>query len=163
RTHEGRSKYEKGCPFMTGSIRPLVAGNWKMNGTGASLAELRAIGEGFAKAGLAARADALVCVPATLLARASLALEDSPVFTGGQDCHAEASGAHTGDVSAEMLKDCGAAFVIVGHSERRTDCGETSADVAGKAAAAYRAGRVAMICLGEARSERGAGGRVGVE
>ena len=132
---------------MTPEIRPLVAGNWKMNGTGASLDELRAIAQGFA-AGLDARADALVCVPATLLSRASEALRGSPVASGGEDCHAEKSGAHTGDVSAEMLKDAGASFVIVGHSERRVDHGETDQAVHDKALAGWCAGLTANVCGG---------------
>ena len=120
---------------MTPGIRPLVAGNWKMNGTSASLSELIAIGKGFMH-GLDTEVDALVCVPATLLWRASETLRDTPVRTGGQDCHARESGAHTGDVSAEMLKDAGASFVIVGHSERRIDHGETDGAVHAKADAA---------------------------
>lgn len=128
-----------------------------MNGTGASLDELKAIGAGFADTGLAASADSLICVPATLLARASDTLRGTPVRTGGQDCHSQASGAHTGDIAAEMLADCGAAFVIVGHSERRTDHSESDATVAAKAVAAWRAGLVAIICVGETRGEREAG------
>ena len=141
---------------MTPGIRPLVAGNWKMNGTSASLGELVAIGNGFMR-GLETEADALLCVPATLLARASEALKNTPVKTGGQDCHARESGAHTGDVSAEMLKDAGASFVIVGHSERRTDHGESDAVVNAKAVAAWRAGITAIVCIGETKDEREAG------
>lgn len=143
---------------MTPGIRPLVAGNWKMNGTRASLTELRLIARGF-MGELSTEADAAVCVPATLLMRAAevLAESDSQVRVGGQDCHAEASGAHTGDISAEMLKDAGAHFVIVGHSERRTDHAETDAAVRAKAEAAWRAGLVAIICIGETRAEREAG------
>ena len=141
---------------MTPGIRPLVAGNWKMNGTSASLTELIAIGNGFSH-GLDTEADALLCVPATLLARASEALRSTPVRTGGQDCHASESGAHTGDIAAEMLKDAGASFVIVGHSERRTDHGETDAVVNAKAMAAWRAGLAAIVCIGETRDEREAG------
>jgi triosephosphate isomerase len=141
---------------MTPGIRPLVAGNWKMNGTSASLTEAVAIGSGFAR-GLEAETDALLCVPATLLARVSEALRAGAVKTGGQDCHAAESGAHTGDISAEMLKDAGASFVIVGHSERRTDHGETDAVVNAKAAAAWRAGLTAIVCIGETRQEREAG------
>jgi triosephosphate isomerase (TIM) len=138
---------------MTAPIRPLIAGNWKMHGTGASLDELKAIGEGFAPA-TGNGADGLVCVPATLLSLAAEVLRTTGVTAGGQDCHAAASGAHTGDISAEMLADCGATHVIVGHSERRTDHGETDADVAAKAKAAWRAGLVALICIGETRAER---------
>ena len=138
---------------MTPGIRPLVAGNWKMNGTSASLTELHAIGNGF-MSGLDAEADALLCVPATLLSRASEILSKTPVKTGGQDCHAAESGAHTGDISAEMLRDCGASFVIVGHSERRTDHHESDEEIAAKAAAAWRAGLIAIICIGETKGER---------
>ncbi|MEZ5811451.1 MAG: triose-phosphate isomerase [Rhizobiaceae bacterium] len=138
---------------MTPGIRPLVAGNWKMNGTGASLAELRSIAHGF-MSGLDAEVDALLCVPATLLQRAAEILAPSPVRAGGQDCHAERSGAHTGDIAAEMLKDAGASHVIVGHSERRADHGETSTMVAAKAEAAWRADLAAIICIGETEIER---------
>ncbi len=141
---------------MTPGIRPLVAGNWKMNGTSASLAEIVAIGNGF-MSGLETELDALVCVPATLLGRASDILNRTPVKSGGQDCHAQENGAHTGDISAEMLKDAGASFVIVGHSERRTDHGESDAVVNAKAQAAWRAGMVAIICIGETNAEREAG------
>jgi triosephosphate isomerase len=141
---------------MTPGIRPLVAGNWKMNGLAASLAELTSIGKGF-MGGLETEADALICVPATLLARAADVLSATPVAVGGQDCHGKQSGAHTGDVSAEMLKDAGARYVIVGHSERRADHGETDAMVAEKAAAGWRAGLVSIICIGETREERDAG------
>ncbi|NMG38507.1 triose-phosphate isomerase [Chelativorans sp. ZYF759] len=138
---------------MTPGIRPLVAGNWKMNGTGASLPELVRIGNAFME-GLETETEALICVPATLLTRAHEALRDTPVGVGGQDCHAEASGAHTGDVSAEMLKDAGASHVIVGHSERRADHEESDADVRAKAEAAWRGGLVAILCIGETKDER---------
>ena len=141
---------------MTPGIRPLVAGNWKMNGTSASLAELRAIGDGF-MGGLDAETEALICPPSTLLSRAVEILSATPVKAGGQDCHAGQSGAHTGDVSAEMLRDAGATHVIVGHSERRTDHGESDAAVNAKAQAAWRAGLVAIICIGETKAEREAG------
>lgn len=141
---------------MTPGIRPLVAGNWKMNGTSASLDEIAAIGDGM-KDGLDSRVDALLCVPATLLSKAADVLESAPVKAGGQDCHPMEKGAHTGDVSAEMLKDAGAAFVIVGHSERRTDHAETDAIVNAKAQAAWRAGLVAVVCIGETHAEREAG------
>ena len=141
---------------MTPGIRPLVAGNWKMNGTSESLAELRSIGHALL-GGVSAEADALICVPATLLSRAADVLANSPVKAGGEDCHAAASGAHTGDISAEMLKDAGATHVIVGHSERRTDHGETDAIVQAKAEAAWRAGLVAIVCIGETRAERESG------
>lgn len=142
---------------MTPGIRPLVAGNWKMNGTSASLGELSTIADGFL-GGLDARAEALICVPATLLTRAVDAVgANSPVGIGGEDCHAAESGAHTGDISAEMLRDAGATHVIVGHSERRTDHGETDAMVHAKAEAAWRAGLIAIICIGETKAEREGG------
>lgn len=141
---------------MTPGIRPLVAGNWKMNGTSASLHELLAIGNGFMH-GLDAQTEALVCVPATLMSRAAEILGRTPVRLGGQDCHARESGAHTGDVSAEMLKDAGASHVIVGHSERRTDHHESDTDVHAKAEAAWRAGLIAIICVGETQAERQSG------
>jgi triosephosphate isomerase len=141
---------------MTPGVRPIVAGNWKMNGTSASLNELRGMVHGF-MSGLDAETDAVICVPATLLTRAAEIVRSSPVKVGGQDCHAKASGAHTGDISAEMLKDAGASFVIVGHSERRTDHGETDAMVHAKAEAAWTAGLVAIVCIGETRAEREAG------
>jgi triosephosphate isomerase len=146
---------------MTPGIRPLVAGNWKMNGVSASLTELHAIGHGFMH-GLDAETEALVCVPATLLYRASEILHQTPVKSGGQDCHARESGAHTGDISAEMLKDAGATHVIVGHSERRTDHGEDDATVHAKAEAAWRAGLVAIVCIGETRAERESGATLDV-
>lgn len=146
---------------MSIAIRPLVAGNWKMNGTSASLDELLAIGRGFTGE-LEAEAEALICVPATLLSRAHEVLSRTPVKTGGEDCHAKESGAHTGDISAEMLKDAGASYVIVGHSERRTDHGETDAIVLAKAEAAWRAGLVAIVCIGETRAQREAGSTLDV-
>lgn len=146
---------------MTPGIRPLVAGNWKMNGTAASLNELRAMGHGML-GGLDAETDTLICVPATLLTRAAEVLGSTPVKAGGQDCHAKESGAHTGDISAEMLKDAGASHVIVGHSERRTDHGETDATVLAKAEAAWRAGLIAIVCIGETRAEREAGATLDV-
>jgi triosephosphate isomerase len=141
---------------MTDGIRPLVAGNWKMHGTSAALGELQAIGNGFLH-GLDADVEALVCVPATLLSRAHDVVSRTPVALGGQDCHAKASGAHTGDIAAEMLRDAGASHVIVGHSERRTDHGETDSQIAEKAEAAWLAGLVAIVCIGETRAEREAG------
>ena len=133
------------------AIRALVAGNWKMNGVKAALAELAAIS---AAAG-PVRADIAICPPATLIAAAAAAA--GRVLIGGQDCHARAAGAHTGDVSAEMLKDAGASLVIVGHSERRADHGESDADVQAKAAAVIRAGLTAIVCVGETRAERESG------
>jgi triosephosphate isomerase (TIM) len=137
--------------------RPLVAGNWKMNGLRASAAELAKIIDGARD--LAAAVDLLVCPPATLLAQfaAQAASSSSPVRIGAQDCHAQASGAFTGDISAEMLKDAGASAVILGHSERRTYHEETDAEVRAKATAAHRAGLLAIVCVGETRAEREAG------
>lgn len=137
-------------------IVPLVAGNWKMNGLGEDLRELSAMDHAL-QSGLDAECDVLVCVPATLLYRAHHVASSGAVAVGGQDCHPNAKGAHTGDISAEMLKDCGATHVIVGHSERRTDHGESDMLVAAKAEAAWRAGLVAIICIGETAAEREAG------
>ncbi|RCS24325.1 triose-phosphate isomerase [Phyllobacterium salinisoli] len=138
---------------MTPAIRPLVAGNWKMHGMGQSLAELRAIATGLSS-DLAQRLDAVICVPATLLSRATDALVSEAVSLGGQDCHVKESGAHTGDISAAMLKEAGASHVIVGHSERRTDHHETDALVRAKTEAAWNAGLVAIVCVGETAAER---------
>src|SRR5690606_11628878 len=138
---------------MTPGIRPLVAGNWKMNGTGESLTELRAIAAGLSS-DLGRKLDALICVPATLLSRAAKTLEGEAVALGGQDCHQNSSGAHTGDISAEMLKEAGARHVIVGHSERRADHRESNEIVRCKAQAAWKARLVAVICVGETAEER---------
>ena len=135
--------------------RPLVAGNWKMNGLRSSTAELAKIVAGAAS--MAAKADWLICPPATLLTAFADAAKGSPVAIGGQDCHAEPSGAFTGDIAAEMLADSGASAAIVGHSERRTHHGETDAQVRAKALAAWRAKLVAIVCIGETRQEREAG------
>jgi triosephosphate isomerase len=140
--------------------RPLVAGNWKMNGLRASAAELARMIDGSRT--LESRVDLLVCPPATLVHAFAVAAAGSKVQIGGQDCHAAASGAHTGDISAEMLADAGAAAVIVGHSERRTDHHETDAEVRGKALAAWRAGLAAVVCVGETRAEREAGDTLAV-
>ncbi|MET7246011.1 triose-phosphate isomerase [Methylobacterium sp. EM32] len=136
--------------------RPLVAGNWKMNGLQASLKVAEAVRDGL-DAGLAQRIDVLVCPPATLVGATAATLKGSPVAVGGQDVHAEASGAYTGNVSAEMLADLGATYTIVGHSERRAYHHESDADIRAKALAARRAGLVAIICVGETREEREAG------
>jgi triosephosphate isomerase len=135
-------------------MRQLIAGNWKMNGETASLAEIAAILQWAASA--SPRADILICPPATLVARAA-AVVQGRIAIGGQDCHPEPCGAFTGDISAEMLKDSGASAVIVGHSERRQRHGETDWLVAAKAAAAWRAGLLAVICIGETEAEREAG------
>jgi triosephosphate isomerase (TIM) len=136
---------------MTDAIRPLIAGNWKMNGLKSSLAEFEAM---IAGAGaLAGKADLLVCPPGTLIA----GFAGSKLAVGAQDCHPKASGAHTGDLSAEMLADAGASAIIVGHSERRADHGETDALVRQKAEAAWRAGLSAIVCIGETQKQRDAG------
>ena len=140
---------------MATRIRPLVAGNWKMNGLAASDAELRKIVAG--AGALSGKADLMVCPPATLIARFAEVARGSGVAIGGQDCHAKASGAHTGDVAAEMLADAGATAVIVGHSERRTDHHETDDEVRAKAEAAWRAKLLAIVCVGETRGQREAG------
>jgi len=133
--------------------RKLAAGNWKMNGGSAALAELTAL----ADATKDTEIGILVCPPATLLSRASDAVSGSAVAIGAQDCHAAASGAHTGDISTDMLKDAGASAVILGHSERRTDHGETDADVLAKTETAIAAGLTAIVCIGETLEEREAG------
>ena len=134
--------------------RKLVAGNWKMNGLKASLSEVRAMVEG-AKA--LPGVDLAICPPTTLISTVAGALEGSAIGLGGQDCHADRSGAFTGDISPEMLADAGAGFVIVGHSERRAGHGETDAVVAAKASAAYRAGLTPIICVGESLDQRDRG------
>lgn len=130
--------------------RKLAAGNWKMNGTAESLAVIDAL----AKAHPAPRVDVLICPPATLLHRAS---GIGAIATGGQDCHAMSSGAHTGDIAASMLQDAGATYVITGHSERRTDHNETDAQIAAKSEAAYGADLTAVICIGETLDQRESG------
>jgi triosephosphate isomerase (TIM) len=134
--------------------RPLVAGNWKMNGLQASAGDLARIVAGSRNL---PKVELMVCPPATLIVSFAALARGSPVFIGGQDCHAKASGAFTGDISAEMLKDAGASAVIVGHSERRHYHGETDAMVREKALAARRAGLLAIICVGETRAQRAAG------
>ncbi len=141
--------------MSTAPRRKLIAGNWKMNGLSASIALATEIRDG--AAGLPEGVDLLVCPPATLIAAVCEALQGSPVTVGGQDCHPEKSGAHTGDISAEMLADAGASHVIVGHSERREHHVETDALVKQKVAAAHRAGLVAVACVGETRAQREAG------
>jgi triosephosphate isomerase (TIM) len=139
---------------MSRARRPLIAGNWKMNGLRADgLALARAVAEAVKGAGWTDR-DVLVCPPATLLAAVAAAAAGSGVAVGGQDCHASAKGAHTGDIAAEMLRDAGASHVIVGHSERRTNCGETDSMVRAKAEAAWRAGLLPIVCIGETLGER---------
>ena len=141
---------------MSNTPRPLIAGNWKMNGLKASVAEFEAMLAGASK--VTGKADLLVCPPVTLIADfADKARGSKALGIGGQDCHPKASGAHTGDISAEMLADAGASAVIVGHSERRADHGESDALVRQKAEAAWRAGLVAIVCIGETQAQRDAG------
>jgi len=137
--------------------RKIAAGNWKMNGLAASLAELEAL-----KAVDASACDVILCPPATLIAGFAAAAQGSAIKMGGQDCHSDASGAHTGDISAEMLAEAGAIAVIVGHSERRADHGEDDAMVRAKAEAAHRAGLIAIVCVGETEAERDAGDALAV-
>lgn len=134
-------------------MRKLAAGNWKMNGTKAALAEVRAL----LAAHPAPACDMLLCPPATLVAAMADLARGTALAVGGQDCHAKASGAHTGDISAAMLADAGASHVILGHSERRADHGETDAQIRTKAEAAWAAGLVAVICVGETEAERDTG------
>ncbi|HVV94002.1 MAG TPA: triose-phosphate isomerase [Hyphomicrobiales bacterium] len=140
--------------------RPLVAGNWKMNGLRRDLVELAAIRDAVA-AGVAGPAEVALCLPATLLALAAELARD--VFSiGAEDTHPAPQGAFTGDLAAEMLADVGATYVIVGHSERRIGHGETDETVRAKAAAAWRAGLVPIVCVGETAAEREAGATLGV-
>jgi triosephosphate isomerase len=129
--------------------RKIAAGNWKMNGLARDLSVIETLAERHSDASV----DVLICPPATAIS----ACYHMPIDIGGQDCHAATSGAHTGDISAEMLKDAGASAVITGHSERRADHGETDADVAAKSEAAYRAALTAIICIGETLDQRQAG------
>ena len=134
-------------------MKKLAAGNWKMNGTTAALDEMRAL----MAAHPAPACEMLLCPPATLIAQAAYHTKGKALHIGGQDCHAKASGAHTGDISAAMLKDAGASHVILGHSERRADHAETNAQVKAKAEAALAADLIAIVCLGETEAQRDAG------
>src|ERR1700744_1704379 len=134
-------------------MRPLIAGNWKMNGTSASLVEIEKVAVAVKASPPAA--DVLICTPATLIDRAAKTAAGR-IAIGGEDCHAQASGAFTGDITAEMLKDAGGSAVIAGHSDRRQYHHETDAMVAAKAKAAWRAGLLAIICIGESDEERAA-------
>ena len=138
---------------MPSTMRPLVAGNWKMNGLSASAAEFEKIVAGVPRFSHAV--DLMICPPATLIPR--FASISGAIAVGGQDCHPDPSGAHTGDIAAEMLADAGAKAVILGHSERRADHAETDAQVRAKAQAGWRAGLVAIVCVGETRAQREAG------
>lgn len=141
-------------------MKPLAAGNWKMNGLKASISEINELKDKLAAS--APACDVMICPPATLLMAVAEATAGSEIQTGGQDCHTDDSGAHTGDISAAMLKDAGATAVIVGHSERRADHGETSATVKIKAEAAIAQGLVAIVCLGETLAEREAGNTLSI-
>ena len=134
-------------------MKKLAAGNWKMNGTTAALDEMRAL----LAAHPAPACEMLLCPPATLIAQAAYHTKGKALHIGGQDCHAKASGAHTGDISAAMLKDAGASHVILGHSERRADHAETNAQVKAKAETALAADLIAIVCLGETEAQRDAG------
>jgi len=135
--------------------RKLAAGNWKMNGSRAALAEFDAM-----QPGVTDSVEMVICPPATLVAPA--VEKAGALEIGGQTCHVKASGAHTGDISAAMLKNAGASYVITGHSERRTDHGESDADVAAQSTAAWEAGLVAIICVGETLEERESGATLNV-
>lgn len=139
-------------------LRKLAAGNWKMNGTSAELGEVDALVSAIGTPGC----DVLLCPPATLVSTMAARCEGTPVAVGGQDCHAETSGAHTGDISAAMLRDAGATHVILGHSERRADHGETDAHVRAKVEAAWEAGLRAIVCVGETLEEREADNTIAI-
>jgi triosephosphate isomerase (TIM) len=146
---------------VTPGVRPLVAGNWKMNGLSGSLGEIEAMRRA-ADAGEAGEAELAVCPPATLIAQAAWKVKGGKLALGAQNCHPESSGAFTGEISAPMIKDAGAAYVIVGHSERRTMFHETDAFVRAKANAALKAGLIAIVCVGETRAEREGGQAIAV-
>ena len=136
--------------------RPIIIGNWKMNGLKASVKEIRALDKAATAAGRLG-ADMMICPPATLVSTFATAAKGTRIAIGSQDCHMNASGAHTGDISAEMVRDIGGKAAIVGHSERRTDHGETDAIVLAKAKAAHSASLTAIICVGETEAERDTG------
>ncbi|MEM8581857.1 MAG: triose-phosphate isomerase, partial [Pseudomonadota bacterium] len=138
--------------------RKLAAGNWKMNGTKAALSEIKILLDHIPSDG----PEVLICPPATLLSDMATLAEDSALACGGQDCHVSGSGAHTGDISAAMLRDAGADYVILGHSERRADHGENDALVRAKALAAWQTGLHAIICVGETEAERDAANTLGI-
>lgn len=142
-------------------MKRLIAGNWKMHGLTAAQAELAALA-GMLTPKDKAEADVMICPPATLVASFAAAAAGTGILVGAQDCHPAQSGAHTGDISAEMLADAGATAVIVGHSERRADHGEANGLVKQKAQAAHRAGLTAIVCVGESHAQREAGQAVGV-
>lgn len=137
--------------------RPLVAGNWKMNGTRSALAQAKAVADALGANPSPPPVDVVICPPATLVMVMSEILKGSPLAVGAQDCHTEVSGAHTGDMSAEILADAGASAIIVGHSERRANHGETDCDVNAKQRAVIRAGCLSIVCVGETAGQRRAG------
>jgi triosephosphate isomerase (TIM) len=156
RAHErSANRLTEGWKMATSMRRSLVAGNWKMNGLRASAAEFGKIVQ--SAGDLPGKADLMICPPATLIMSFAAEVFGSALEIGAQDCHAEPSGAFTGDIAAEMLADLGAKAVIVGHSERRTLHQETDAEVRAKARAVWRAGLTAIVCIGETRAEREAG------
>jgi triosephosphate isomerase len=146
-----RSMHSQGMETM----EILIAGNWKMNGAAAELGEARGIADGARNAG--PQVTVMLCPPATLIDRVAGVAAGTPLLIGGQDCHAGQSGAHTGDISAQMLADAGASAVILGHSERRAGHHESDAAVMAKAQGAARAGLTAIICVGESEAQRDAG------
>jgi triosephosphate isomerase (TIM) len=146
---------------MSRDLRPLVAGNWKMNGLKGSLDEIAAMRRRV-QGGDIGGVELLICPPATLIIPASAMMEGCPIAIGAQDCHPKTGGAFTGDISAAMLKDAGASYVIVGHSERRAGYGESDALVRAKAEAAQNEGLTAIVCVGETRAEREAGEAISV-
>lgn len=146
---------------MTTKVRPLLAGNWKMNGTRDSLTQIKSIADAV-KSPQNGVVETLLCPPATLLYVATALCEDSPLAIGAQDCHQSVSGAHTGDLSADMIADCFGTYIIVGHSERRKDHNESDALINAKATAAHAAGLTAIVCIGETGEERKAGKTIDV-
>ena len=138
-------------------IQPLVAGNWKMNGSRPGIGEVLAVWDALRGPLAGLSVDVLIAPPTTLLSNMVDACSGAKLKFAGQDCHAKVSGAHTGDISAEMLQEVGASAVIVGHSERRSDHGETDNEVCAKARAGHRAGLTAIVCIGETAGERQAG------
>jgi triosephosphate isomerase (TIM) len=141
---------------MPATFRPLIAGNWKMHGTRANASVLAEIIAGY-DSGLKAKADLLLCPPFTLIREFSHQAEHSGIAIGGQDCHTENAGAHTGDISAAMLADSGATYILTGHSERRCDHSEPDAMVRAKTHAVWKAGLCAILCIGESLEERKSG------
>ncbi len=137
-------------------MKPLIAGNWKMNGASSAVLEVQKLIEAFSGAAPSSL-EIVICPPATLIGLFATEFSDEGIGIGGQDCHPLAAGPHTGDISAEMLADAGAAYVIVGHSERRADLGDGNALVLETARAARRAGLAPIVCVGETEAERRAG------